>query len=115
MKKGVEMDRFSERRLAENELLFRHTNFKNEKRHKRDTDAKDSELVLDFYCECSNPTCHERISLSVEEYEAVHRNNKQFIALPGHEDKTIEEVIKQRDGYNVIQKYIDPAEAIARA
>lgn len=51
------MDQFSERRLAENELLFRH-------------------------------------------------------AKLGHENKTIEEVVTQHDGYNIIQKFIDPAEAI---
>jgi hypothetical protein len=114
-RKEVGMDLFSERRLAENELLFRHANEKNEGRQKRATFATDAELVLGFFCECSNRNCHEKIHLSVEEYEKVHQNNKQFIALPNHENKTIEEVVNRRDGYNVIQKFVDPAEALARA
>jgi hypothetical protein len=106
------MNELSERRLAENELVFRHHNNKQKNRQQRESSADDSELFVDFYCECSNRHCHERIPISVEEYEEVHKNNKQFIALPGHENKAIEEVIKSRSAFNVIQKYTDPAQVV---
>lgn len=106
------MNELSERRLVENELLFRHQNNKNKNRQQRDSPANDNELFIDFYCECSNGSCHERIPISVEEYEKEHKNNKQFIALQGHENKAIEQVIKEKGDFNVIQKYTDPAEVV---
>jgi hypothetical protein len=106
------MNELSERRMAENELLFRHTNNKNKKRHQREYPADDNELFIDFYCECSDRTCRERISISVEEYERAHKNNKQFIALPNHENKSIEQVIRKEGLFNVIEKYVDPAEVV---
>jgi hypothetical protein len=108
----VSMNELSERRLAENELLFRHHNNKQKNRQQRESSADESELFVDFYCECSNRRCHERIPISVKEYERDHEDNKQFIALPGHENRAIEEVIKKRGFFNVIQKYMDPAEVV---
>lgn len=104
------MKEFSERRLAENELLFRHNNSK--KKYQVQKDAMEDEPIIDFYCECSDRSCHERIYLTPETYEALHQNNKQFIALLGHENTAIEEVIKLEGEVNVIQKFIDPSEII---
>lgn len=106
------MNELSERRLVENELVFRHHNNKQKNRQRRESSVDDSELYVDFYCECSSRTCHERIPISVEEYEDAHKSNKQFIALPGHADKAIEEVIKAKSGFNVIQKYTDPVQVV---
>lgn len=106
------MNESSERRLAENEVMFRHANSKNKGRQQRAYADADSGLVVNFFCECSNRNCHERIAISVEDYEKAHQNNKQFIALPGHENTAIEWVVKQEAGFNVIQKYVDPAEEL---
>jgi hypothetical protein len=105
------MNELSERRLVENESLFRHHNNKHKKRLQRAYPGSDSDLTAEFYCECSDRNCHDRINMSVEEFEAAHKSAKQFIALPGHENNSIEEVARKGEGYNVVQKHTDPAEA----
>lgn len=104
------MNDFSERRLAENELMFRHINTKNKGRQLREDISEDDSLVIDCYCECSNRQCHARIRIDNEQYDEIHKDNKQFIALPNHENKAIEQVVRQLDGFNVVQKYADPSE-----
>jgi hypothetical protein len=107
------MSETSIRRLAENELLFRHANAKIKARQKQAYDANDDELIIQLYCECSNRNCHERIAMSVQDYEEAHKNNRQFIALPHHEDPAIEQIIAEEAGFNVIQKYVDPVGEVA--
>lgn len=106
------MNRLSERRLAENELVFRHSNLKNKNRQQRKSSTDDSQLLLDFYCECSNLDCRERITLTASDYEKAHRNNSQFAALPGHENPSIEKVLTTEGHYNVVEKYTDPSELV---
>jgi hypothetical protein len=106
------MRELSERRLAENELLFRHSNQKHKNRLQREYPADDDELYIDFYCECSNRNCRERISMNVEAYEKAHQDNRHFVALPHHENKAIEDVVKEEASFNVVQKYVDPAEVV---
>ena len=37
----------------------------------------------DFMCECGDPACHERVTLSVAEYEELQKRHEPVIA-PGH-------------------------------
>lgn len=105
------MNELSERRLAENELTFSHINAKNKARQQQDA-TEEAPLLLDCYCECSNRRCYERIQLTAETYEEIHKDNRRFIALPGHENNAIEEVVGQRGDFNIIQKYTDPIELV---
>lgn len=103
------MNKLSERRLIENEIVFRARNMA-----VNDFVSKDERhegARLDFYCECSYMECRERIRLTPEEYEKLHGNKKQFIVLDGHELLSIEKIIEKRDGYNVIEKFKVPDEA----
>lgn len=104
------MNELSERRLAENELMFRHINTKNKGRQLSESVPENDSLLLDCYCECSNRHCRERIQIDAKEYEDIHKDNKQFIALPNHENRAIEQVVRQLADCNVIQKFIDPSE-----
>lgn len=109
------MSDLSERRLIENEMLFRSTNREVQRRIKKDQahTSGPAGLKLHFYCECSRFYCRDRIKLTVEEYEQATNNEKQFIVLPGHENTAVEKVIRHVDGYVVVEKNIDPASATA--
>lgn len=109
------MKSLSERRLVENEMLFRSTNREVQRRVKRDLAAKQepATLELHFYCECSRFYCRDRIKLSVDEYESATENERQFIVLPGHENPTVEKIIRKAAGYTVVEKNIDPVSATA--
>lgn len=105
------MDEASEQRMAENEVMFRHANTKNKGRQRRADHATD-ETIVNFFCECSNRNCHERIPVSIKDYEKVHKSNKHFIVLIGHENPAIEQVVKREGAFNVIQKYADPSKEV---
>jgi hypothetical protein len=50
-------------------------------------------------CECANRDCAALVGLSLQEYEAIRRNPKQFVVLPGHQMPDIESVALIADDY----------------
>lgn len=109
------MKNLSERRLVENEILFRSTNREVQRRVKKDLIGSGESRVfkLRFYCECSRFYCRDRIELTIDEYELATENEKQFIVLPGHENPAVEKVIRKGENYIVVEKNIDPVSATA--
>jgi hypothetical protein len=109
------MEELSERRLVENEMLFRSTNREVQRRVKKDRAKRHGPdgTKLHFYCECSRIYCRDRIKMTVDEYEDATENEKQFIILPGHENTRVEKVVRSDDGYSVVEKNIDPVRATA--
>jgi hypothetical protein len=96
------MQKFSERRLKENEVIFQQANqgvadFVTE-------DTHDPDVVIKFYCECSNIDCRERISLTAKDYHKLHKTERQFIALNGHEIPAIEKIVANHGSFNQIEK-----------
>ena len=111
----------SQRRLAENEVVFRQTNQQIPKnlaavKELAEEDNQQSivknidDIPVSFYCECSDEKCRERIVLKPAEYTALHQNSSQFIVIPGHEVPTIERVVNKSNDYLVVEKYETPPE-----
>jgi hypothetical protein len=107
----------SERRLAENEVIFRQANEKAVKTleviSKQEAEEKvnnthNGDLTLYFYCECADDKCKERIKLTTSNYKNIHNQSNIFIIIPGHELPEIEKVVKQFPDYFVVQKYMTP-------
>lgn len=96
------MDKLSERRLVENETIFRQVNTSVAEFVEETSSPREP---VRFYCECSNAACRERIELTPERYKQLHKNSLQFIALAGHETPEIERVVKEEKGFNVIEKF----------
>ena len=69
------MYQFSERRLAENELMFQSANKQLQEK------ASSESNIVRFYCECSNFDCRERIPITVKEYSDTVRDYKEFTRL----------------------------------
>ena len=96
-----------ERRLTQNETLFREVNERVEalaERHGTDGHA------YEFLCECSNPDCTFRIPLSVATYESVRADPRQFVVLPLHYTPEIEELVLESDAYWIVRKTGEAAE-----
>lgn len=108
------MDHFSERRMVENELLFRSANREVQRRIQEDRPrgGGPDTTKLHFYCECSSLYCRDRIKLTADEYEAATNTEKEFIVIPGHENGVVEKVVHRRPLYNVVEKYLDPAKVL---
>jgi hypothetical protein len=97
-------------RLIQNELLVRDEN----KRAKQVIQAhtpreEQSDLVIQFYCECSDLSCTERIGLTLQQYQRLHARNDRFIIAVGHQSSTVERIVNSHEGYLVVEKYALPA------
>ena len=108
--------KISERRLVENEKVFRQLN----ERFLRDVQEvnalaeehnqpefaigpKEIPSPLQFYCECSAIACRERITIDFHDYAEIHKPRNRFIVIAGHEQPAIEKVLRQPD-YVVVEK-----------
>ena len=91
-----------ERRLAENELLFRTLN-----ERLRDVAERTGTLVADgaaFVCECAETGCRDRLRLTLEEYEEARADPRVFLVVPGHELAEVETVVADRGAYLLVRK-----------
>lgn len=95
----------SQERRIKNEQQFRDINEQLKKATERMIQAREAGYVLiDFYCECSDKTCEERLKLTSDAFESLHGNELQFIIKPGHEHPDIERVIASYPHYVVVEK-----------
>lgn len=96
------MDDLQKRRLAQNEDLFREVNERmNEKAESHGLDSHRYE----FFCECSDTTCLERIALTLPEYEDIRAEPTRFVVRRNHVIEEIEHVVSEVDDYMVIEKH----------
>lgn len=108
----------SDRRLAENEVLFREFNENVQKRFdefnaialadKQNELMNKSQMPLHFYCECSDENCRERIEMAPKLYNKIHIQRDVFIIKPSHRVARIEDSIDAHPDYEVIRKKMDP-------
>jgi hypothetical protein len=63
------------------------------------------DLVLDFYCECSDIKCKSRIPLTVEQYEKIHSSPAHFVLAKGHIEPSVEKVTAATDEFTIVKKY----------
>jgi hypothetical protein len=62
---------------------------------------------VEFYCECGDPQCFERVALTREEYEAVRTDSMRFAVLPEYVNREVERIVEEHDGYVVVKKAED--------
>ena len=92
-----------ERRLAQNEALFREVN---ERVNSLATDWSVA-ASYEYVCECSNPDCTFQVALTQSEYEAVRADPRQFFVLPDHYVPEIENLVKETERYWIVEKVGD--------
>jgi hypothetical protein len=101
----------SEERIARNETLFREFNERVEDMAEGfDLRGEGDSLRIGFVCECGDLDCLERLELTRAAYEAVRRDPKRFVVVPGHEDMSIARVVAREEGHLVVEKIDDAAE-----
>ena len=94
-----------EKRLAENEALFREVN-------ERVQEAATRGGSYDYFCECANVDCTFRITLSHAEYELIRSDPKQFVVLPGHYTPEIEDLVAENESHWIVCKDGDAGEYV---
>jgi hypothetical protein len=71
--------------IAETEVLFCDVN-----QQIADTAERFGIGSADFYCECADVSCHERMEVPLDEYETVRSESARFIVGLGHEVQRVE-------------------------
>lgn len=92
---------------VDNELTFKRRNRKAEQMVKAEIGEREAKhWALHFCCECSDQKCDERIEMTVQEYGLLHKNPRQFMVKPGHEDPEIETVAQPYFDFIVVKKNV---------
>jgi hypothetical protein len=89
-----------ERRLGENEVLYREVNERVRELH--EGFGFDDQLI-EFVCECARLECVERIRLTPAEYEHIRANGRCFALLEGHEELEVEVVVDRTERFVVVE------------
>ena len=101
-----------ERRLTENELLFREVN------ERIDDVARQlggEDTTYEFVCECSDANCVARVPLTLAQYEWLRARPLLFVVVEGHEVTAIERVVETiAPGIFAVQKIGEAAELADR-
>jgi hypothetical protein len=88
-----------DRRLTENELLFRRAN----EAAARQTLRGDVPMKLEVVCECTDRDCRQPLTMSTAEFEWLRQDPRRFVVLPGHEAPAVEQVVERFDGYVIVE------------
>lgn len=90
-------------RAAKNQSLFREVN-------ERVKDVNDHfhayTSVSDWFCECANETCVERIDMTSQEYEHIRAAGERFFVAPSEEHvwPDVERVVERRRTFWIVEK-----------
>jgi hypothetical protein len=100
-----------ERRVGKNEAVFREVN----ERLRGVNDAFGTFTDrMELVCECGDPSCAERITLAVAEYEELRAHGNRFVLVSGHADPSdVEEVVAHGDGWEIVRKRPGAPSALA--
>lgn len=111
------IDSHAARQMAENEVVFREYNERIQKgfdeltrlalEEGRSDLVFEDDLPLQFYCECSDENCRERILLKPSEYAQIHDKRTRFIVVKGHQTDAIERVVGETTRYSIVQKTVE--------
>jgi hypothetical protein len=98
-----------ERRLGENEAIFRAVNERMVSWVER-TPLEEVEL---YFCECADPSCRQKVRLSGSEYERVRSDATHFFVAPGHEVPDDETVVESHSNWLLVEKDEPEAREVA--
>jgi hypothetical protein len=61
---------------------------------------------LEVVCECSRAACVDTIRVGTDAFGEIKRGGGTFVVLPGHEDETVEQILKREDAYFLVWKAV---------
>jgi hypothetical protein len=97
-------------RAARNEAMFRTVNRELEQATREAGGGPGDQLEV--LCECGDEGCSAMVTLTLSEYEEIHRQPDRFVVLPGHENPEIERVMARKDRYLVVDKFGEAEEIV---
>jgi hypothetical protein len=91
-----------ERRVGENEVLYRSINERIEDLNQAFGTLSGEMTVI---CECGDGACADQIALDVATYERVRSNPTHFIIGPGHDVADVEDVLVKHAHFWIVAKH----------
>ena len=88
-------------RAARNQSLFRAVNEKMRELNDAFTHATETFVIA---CECADRNCVEMLDIEPAAYGAVRAEPRHFAVLPGHVYPDVETLVREHDGYVVVEK-----------
>jgi hypothetical protein len=88
-----------EERIAEIESHFRDVN-----EHIAETAERFDADRANFYCECDDSFCYERVEVPLDDYEEVRGESTHFIVRAGHENERFERILARQGRYAIVEK-----------
>jgi hypothetical protein len=98
-----------ERRLGENEAIFRTANERMAGWEERDR----LEAIELYFCECADPTCTQKVRLGGPDYERVRSDPTHFFVVRGHEVADVETVLESHPDWVLVEKAESEARDVA--
>jgi hypothetical protein len=95
--------------IARNEAFFRAVN-----EGIAEASEKFESEEAEFLCECGDAHCTHRLQVPLEEYETVREHPTHFIVRRGHVEPEIENVVRRRRRYAIVDKVDRVAARIVR-
>jgi hypothetical protein len=95
--------------IARNEAFFRAVN-----EGIADASERFESEEAEFLCECGDARCTHRLGVPLAEYEAVREHPTRFIVRRGHVEDELEDVVKGRRRYLIVEKVDRVAARIVR-
>jgi hypothetical protein len=63
-----------------------------------------TDAPLEFICECSDIKCQEPITVTITEYEKLHKRNDRFLIIKGHKSPSVEKTVEVRGKLELVEK-----------
>jgi hypothetical protein len=102
-----------EKRIAENEALFRQVNERASELNEQWDEHGALGSQFSILCECADAGCVASISLKRGEYEALRAHGARFAVLSGHQLPDVERVVGTHEAFLVIEKVGSPKGFVA--
>ena len=99
-----------ERRMAQNEALFREVN----ERIKETADSLASDSPFEYFCECANADCTFQVTMTSAQYESLRADPTQFAVLPLHFTPEVETLVSESDSYWIVRKTGEAGEYVEK-
>jgi hypothetical protein len=94
-------------RAARNQALFRAVNERLTALNEQYASVTETFTVA---CECADALCVEMIDIRPDDYLAVRDEPRHFVVLPAHVRGDVETVVRESEGYDVVEKLATAAE-----
>jgi hypothetical protein len=89
-----------EERMAKNEVASREINEEIEEAYQGEPRAN----RIDIMCECARMMCDAAIDITLDEYQNVRSDPRQFAIVPEHLIGDIERIVYENDRFAVVAK-----------